>query len=383
MSASEELRARWKSVMSDNYGTPAVTVVRGEGAHVWDADGTQYLDMVAGIAVNALGHAHPGVQAAVAKQLAEYGHTSNLAIHPVGIELAERLIELSGRPGRVFFCNSGAEANEAAFKVARLTGRPVIHTAQDSFHGRTMGALTLTGQPAKREPFEPLVPGVEYFTYGEQPVLSTDSAAVIIEPIQGEAGVVPPPDGYLAELAELTQASGAMLIADEVQTGIGRTGSWFAYQQDGIAPDMVCLAKGLGGGLPIGALLTFGPAADLLRPGQHGSTFGGNPASCAAALAVLDVIDNDGLLDNAVDVGSRIAATLSAHPGVAQVRGQGLLLGVVLTAPVAKDVEVRCRQAGVLVNAIGDHVVRLAPPLILTAEQADHASTILGEAISA
>jgi acetylornithine/N-succinyldiaminopimelate aminotransferase len=360
---------RWQAVMSDNYGTPPVVIVRGEGARVWDADGREYLDMVAGIAVNALGHAHPAVTQAVARQMATYGHTSNLAIHPVGVELAERLLELSGRPGRVFFCNSGAEANEAAFKVARLTGRPVVHAAQGGFHGRTMGALSLTGQPAKRVPFEPLVPGVEFFEFGRLPAVGPESAAVIIEPIQGEAGVIPAPPGYLSELAALEP----LLIVDEVQTGIGRTGAWFAHQHELISPDMMTLAKGLGGGLPIGALLTFGPTADLLQPGQHGSTFGGNPAACAAALAVIDEIESSGLLRHAADLGLRMQQAVSAVSGVAEVRGQGLLLGVVLEQPVAKAVELSCRASGVLVNAIGDTVIRLAPPLTLTTEQAERA----------
>jgi acetylornithine/N-succinyldiaminopimelate aminotransferase len=373
------LTQRWQSVMSDNYGTPAVTVVRGEGAVVWDADGKQYLDMVAGIAVNALGHAHPAVVEAVSQQVAAYGHTSNLAIHPRGVELAERLIALAGRPGRVFFCNSGAEANEAAFKVARLTGRHVVHAAEGSFHGRTMGALTLTGQPPKRAPFEPLVAGVEYFAFGDLPQPGPDSAAIIIEPIQGEAGVVPAPEGYLAELAALEP----LLIVDEVQTGIGRTGAWFAHQPAGVVPDMLTLAKGLGGGLPIGALLTFGQTADLLRPGHHGSTFGGNPIACAAALAVLDTIESDGLLAHATALGSRIRSTLEAVPGVVRVRGAGLLLAAVLDQPDAKAVEATCRDHGVLVNAIGDHVIRLAPPLVLTEEQADRACAIIATAVSA
>jgi len=373
------LTQRWQAVMSDNYGTPAVTVVRGEGAVVWDAEGKQYLDMVAGIAVNALGHAHPAVIEAVSTQVATHGHTSNLAIHPVGVELAERLIALAGRPGRVFFCNSGAEANEAAFKVARLTGRHVVHAAHGGFHGRTMGALTLTGQPPKRIPFEPLVPGVEYFAFGELPATGPDSAAIVIEPIQGEAGVVPAPEGYLADLAALAP----MLIVDEVQTGVGRTGAWFAHQSTGIAPDMLTLAKGLGGGLPIGALLTFGPAADLLQPGHHGSTFGGNPIACAAALAVLDTIESDGLLAHVTAVGSRIRSSLQAVPGVATVRGEGLLLAAVLVQPDAKAVEATCRDHGVLVNAIGDNVIRLAPPLVLTEQQSDHACEIIASAVTA
>jgi len=369
---------RWQAVMSDNYGTPPVTVVRGEGAVVWDADGEKYLDMVAGIAVNALGHAHPTVVEAVTRQVATYGHTSNLAIHPVGVELAERLIDLVGRPGRVFFCNSGAEANEAAFKVARLTGKHVVHAADGGFHGRTMGALTLTGQPPKRTPFEPLVPGVEYFAFGVLPAPGPDSAAIIIEPIQGEAGVVPAPEGYLAEMAALEP----LLIVDEVQTGIGRTGAWFAHQRAGVEPDMMTLAKGLGGGLPIGALLTFGETADLLRPGHHGSTFGGNPVACAAALAVVDVIERDGLMAHVAAVGSRIRSALQVVPGVLAVRGEGLLLAVVLAQPDARAVEAACRVNGVLVNAIGDHVVRLAPPLVLTEEQADRACEVLATAVT-
>ncbi|MCU0278816.1 MAG: acetylornithine transaminase [Candidatus Nanopelagicales bacterium] len=379
MTTSQQWTDRWRAVMSNNYGTPPVVVVRGEGAWVWDADGKKYLDMVAGIAVNALGHAHPAIQQAVASQMAQYGHVSNLAAHPVGIELAERLIELSGRPGRVFFCNSGAEANEAAFKVARLSGAGDVLAAQGSFHGRTMGALSLTGQPAKREPFEPLVPGVRFYDYGAVPDL-TGAAALIVEPIQGEAGVVTAPAGYLPDLRVATTDAAALLIADEVQTGIGRTGRWFASQ--GAEPDMVTLAKGLGGGLPIGALLTFGPTAELLAPGHHGSTFGGSPAACAAALAVLREIESGDLLRHVQDLSARITTELEAAPGVERVRGEGLLLGVILQEPKAKQVELDCRQAGLLVNAIGDEVIRLAPPLNLTVEQADRATSILAEAIA-
>ncbi|MEI2786265.1 MAG: acetylornithine transaminase [Candidatus Nanopelagicales bacterium] len=364
--------------MSNNYGTPPVVVVRGAGALVWDDQGREYLDMMAGIAVNALGHAHPAVRAAITKQAGEYGHTSNLAIHPVGVELAERLLDMTGRQGRVFFCNSGAEANEAAFKVARLTGRHTVHAATGSFHGRTMGALSLTGQPPKRAPFEPLVPGVDFFEFGQVPRVGPDSAAIIIEPIQGEAGVIPAPRGYLQQL----RGQGALLIADEVQTGIGRTGRWLAVQHEDVAPDMITLAKGLGGGLPIGALLTFGETAELLSPGQHGSTFGGNPIACAAALAVLDTIEADGLLQHTVDVGGRITNALQDAAGVEDVRGRGLLLGVVLKEPVAKQVETDCRDHGLLVNAIGDRVIRLAPPLNLTESHADHACAVLAEALT-
>ncbi len=379
MTSSSQWTDRWRAVMSDNYGTPPIVIVRGQGATVWDADGREYLDMVAGIAVNALGHAHPAVQEAVATQMAQYGHTSNLAIHPAGVELAERLIALAGRPGRVFFCNSGAEANEAAFKVARLTGRSVVHAAEGAFHGRTMGALTLTGQPAKRAPFEPLVPGVEYFPFGQVPQVGVDSAAVIVEPIQGEAGVIPAPTGYLTALGALEP----LLIVDEVQTGIGRTGTWFAHHHEDVAPDMVTLAKGLGGGLPIGALLTFGPAAELLQPGQHGSTFGGSPVACAAALAVIDEIETHGLLQHATDLGAHIQGGLSQLSGVTEVRGAGLLLGVMLDQPIAKAVEMSCRDNGVLVNAIGDTVVRLAPPLTLSFEQAERAMDAIATGVTA
>lgn len=378
MTTSAQWTDRWRAVMSDNYGTPPVVIVRGEGAIVWDADGNEYLDMLAGIAVNALGHAHPAVQEAVAAQMARYGHTSNLAIHPAGVELAERLIDLAGRPGRAFFCNSGAEANEAAFKVARLTGRHVVHAADGAFHGRTMGALSLTGQPPKRAPFEPLVPGVEYFAFGAIPSVGPDSAEVIIEPVQGEAGVIPAASGYLRDLAELD----VLLIVDEVQTGVGRTGAWFAHQHEDVAPDMMTLAKGLGGGLPIGALLTFGETAELLQPGQHGSTFGGSPVACAAALAVIDEIESAGLLQHATDLGRHLRTDLSAVPGVSEVRGAGLLLGVVLEQPIAKAVELSCRTNGVLVNAIGDTVIRLAPPLNLTTDQADRAIAAIANGVT-
>ena len=376
---TESWQARWQGSMSDNYGTPPVALVRGQGARVWDVDGVEYLDLVAGIAVNALGHAHPAVVEAVTRQVATLGHTSNLAVHEPGVLLAERLLALldpaGARGGRVFFCNSGAEANEAAFKLSRLTGRTRVVAAVDSFHGRTMGALALTGQPAKREPFEPLPGDVAFVPFGDPVALANAvdplTAAVFLEPVQGEAGVVPAPAGFLAAAEAVARQHGALLVLDEVQTGIGRTGTWFAHQSEGVTPDVVTLAKGLGGGLPIGAMVALGGAAELFTPGSHGSTFGGNPVSCAAALAVLDTIEAEGLLERAGALGARLATELAAHPQVSHVRGRGLMLGVVLTSPIAKSVEAEARARGVLINATGPSVIRLVPPLVLTDADVD------------
>jgi len=376
---TESWQGRWQGSMSDNYGTPPVALVRGQGARVWDVDGVEYLDLVAGIAVNALGHAHPAVVEAVSRQVATLGHTSNLAVHEPGVLLAERLVALldpsGARGGRVFFCNSGAEANEAAFKLSRLTGRTRVVAAVDSFHGRTMGALALTGQPAKREPFEPLPGDVAFVPFGDPVALANAvdplTAAVFLEPVQGEAGVVPAPAGFLAAAEAVARQHGALLVLDEVQTGIGRTGCWFAHQSEGATPDVVTLAKGLGGGLPIGAMVALGGAAELFTPGSHGSTFGGNPVSCAAALAVLDTIEAEGLLERAGALGARLATELAAHPQVSHVRGRGLMLGVVLTSPIAKLVEAEARARGVLINATGPSVIRLVPPLVLTDADVD------------
>ncbi|MBO0868858.1 MAG: acetylornithine transaminase [Micromonosporaceae bacterium] len=368
---------RWQQSMMDNYGTPQLALVRGEGAVVWDESGKSYVDLVGGIAVNALGHAHPAVVAAVTRQLGTLGHVSNLYVAEPPVALAELLLALVGRPGRVFFANSGAEAVEAAFKLSRRTGRSHVVAAQGGFHGRTMGALALTGQPSKVDPFRPLPGEVTHVPYGDVAALagavSDRTAMVILEPIQGEYGVVVPPPGYLAAAREIATRHGALLVLDEVQTGVGRTGHWFAHQADGVEPDVMTLAKGLGGGLPIGACLAFGPAADLLGPGSHGSTFGGNPVSCAAALAVLGTISSDGLLDHVKRVGERLRRGVEAlgHPLVAGVRGAGLLLAVVLTEPVAASVAESLREAGFLANPVQPGVLRLAPPLIITADQAD------------
>lgn len=369
--SNEELTRRWQGSLMDNYGTPRVPLVRGEGARFWDADGKVYLDFVGGIAVNSLGTGHPAVVRAVSEQIGTLGHVSNLFIAEPPVAVAERLLELFGRAGRVFFSNSGAEAVEAAFKIGRLTGRTHMVATSGAFHGRTMGALALTGQPKKQEAFHPLPGDVTHVPFGDADALraavTTDTALVIIEPIQGENGVVVPPAGYLKAAREITSATGTLLVLDEVQTGIGRTGHWFEHQAHGVEPDVVTLAKGLGGGLPIGATIAFGAAADLLTPGQHGTTFGGNPVSCAAALAVLDTIAADGILDNVKRQGDRLRHGIEAlgHPLVDHVRGAGLLLGIVLTEPLAPQVQQAAQDAGLLVNAAVPDTVRLAPPLIL------------------
>ncbi|KFU76448.1 acetylornithine aminotransferase [Amycolatopsis lurida] len=368
----------WKSSLMDNYGTPALTLVRGEGAKVWDADGKPYVDLLGGIAVNALGHAHPAVVAAVTEQVAKLGHTSNLYVNPVAVELAETLLDVAGLSGnaKVLFVNSGAEANEAALKISRLTGRTKIVACEGAFHGRTMGALSLTGQPSKRDAFAPLVPGVTHVPYGDVAALraavDTETAAVFLEPILGEAGVVPAPDGYLQAAREITKATGTLLVLDEVQTGIGRTGAWFAFQHTGIVPDVITLAKGLGGGLPIGAVIGVGEAGELMKPGQHGTTFGGNPICCAAGLAVLKTITKDNLNDHVSALGKDIASRVEelGHPLVSGVRGAGLLLGIALREPVSAAVAKAAQDAGYLVNPIAPDTIRLAPPLILSAEEA-------------
>ncbi|NKS62721.1 acetylornithine transaminase [Rhodococcus hoagii] len=384
MTATTDLQQRWSGALMNTYGVPRVALVRGEGAVVTDADGKQYLDLLAGIAVNILGHAHPAIVEAVTTQLSTLGHVSNLYASEPAVALAEHLLMQLGVgdnagtvTGRVFLCNSGTEANEAAFKLARATGRRKIIAAEKAFHGRTMGALALTGQPDKRAPFEPMPPGVEHIPYGDLEALDRavdeDTAAVFLEPIMGEGGVVVPPEGYLAGARKITAERGALLVLDEVQTGIGRTGWFYAHQAAGIVPDVMTLAKGLGGGMPVGACIATGAAAELFGPGKHGTTFGGNPVCAAAALAVLKTIAADDLLTRADMIGKVLSTGIEGlgHPLVDHVRGSGLLLGVVLTQDVAPTVEAAAREAGYLVNAAQPGVIRLAPPLILTEEQAE------------
>ncbi|MFL6099125.1 MAG: acetylornithine transaminase [Actinomycetales bacterium] len=373
------------SVMA-TYGIPQRVLVRGEGCWVWDADGRRYLDLLGGIATTALGHAHPLLVSTVTAQLATLGHVSNFFATAPQVALAERLIEIAGAEAgsAVFFCNSGAEANEAAFKMSRRTGRVRIVAAQDAFHGRTMGALALTHKAAYREPFGPLPGDVTHVPYGDVEALRRavdDSvAAVFLEPIQGEAGVRPAPDGYLAAAREVTERYGALLVIDEVQTGIGRTGAWFAHTRHGVRADVVTVAKSLGGGLPIGAAVALNRrAATLLGAGQHGTTYGGNPVSCAAGLAVLHAIERDDLLGNARRVGSRLRDGIAAraHPLVADVRGEGLLIAVGLTRPVAAEATRAALEQGFIVNAVAPDALRLAPALVVTPEQADSFVTAL------
>ncbi len=411
MTETEALQKRFSAVLMPNYGVPPVAISRGQGCRVWDADGREYLDLIAGIAVSSLGHAHPAIIEAVASQVAALAHTSNLFLHEREVELAERLLSLLGADGRVFFTNSGTEANEAAVKLVRRTqgpAQPVMVAAEHSFHGRTMGALALTGKESIRAPFGPFGLTVRFVPFGDAAALreavDADCAAVFLEPCLGEGGVVPAPPGYLRAAREACDQAGALLVIDEIQSGIGRTGTWFAHQSEEVRPDILTLAKGLGGGLPIGACIglapstsadpsTFSdpstsastppvPTTSLAPPappgpafakGEHGSTFGGNPVACAAALAVLDTIERDGLLANVAAVGERLVAGIEEvkHPLVAGVRGSGLWLAIALTSDAAAGVEAAARQAGFLVNAVQPNAIRLAPPLILSANQAD------------
>ncbi|WAH97981.1 acetylornithine transaminase [Arthrobacter sp. MMS18-M83] len=387
-STGSDWLARYSSSLMGVFGTPQRVLVRGAGALVWDADGKEYLDLLGGIAVNALGHAHPFVTSVISSQLATLGHVSNFFTSPTQIALAEKLLSITNAPAgsKVFFANSGTEANEAAFKLARRNSeapagaksakRTKIIALEGAFHGRTMGALALTAKEAYRTPFEPLPGGVVHIPFGDiealRAAVDETTAAVFLEPIQGEAGVRPLSVEYLLAAREATTAAGALLILDEVQTGIGRTGKWLASEDAGIVPDAVTLAKGLGGGFPVGALITFGaPTSSLLTAGQHGTTFGGNPVATAAALATLHAIESQGVLENVLTVGARLRAGLSDVDGVAEVRGEGLLIGFDLDAEIAPAMVTAALDAGFIINSPGPRTIRLAPPLILTTEQAD------------
>ena len=364
----------WDDVMMSNYGTPSRTFVSAKGALLKDDQGKTYVDFLAGIATNVLGHGHPAVIKAVTKQISTLAHVSNFFSHPQGLLLASRLQKMTGDSNaRIFFCNSGAEANEAALKISRRTGRIRIVAAQGSFHGRTMGALSMTGQPSKREPFTPLLKGITHVPYGDLSAMSRavtrKTAMVIIEPIMGEAGVITPEDGYLAGLRIICDRVGALLVFDCVQTGIGRTGQWFGFEHENVQPDVVTLAKGLGGGLPLGATIAYGRTAQLLQPGDHGTTFGGNPVACAAANAVLDVIESKKLMQSTRVFERKIKKSVSHIPGVSEVRGRGLLLGIELNSPIAKQVATAMLDAGVIVNAANEQTIRIAPPLIVTMPQ--------------
>lgn len=389
-----ELVARHTGSVMNTFGPPSRAFVRGEGAYLWDADGKRYLDLLAGIAVNALGHAHPQVIGAISAQLSTLGHVSNFFATPTQIALAEKLDALvtanaPGTPARVFFTNSGTEANEAGFKITRMTGRSKVIAMAGSFHGRSMGALALTSNPKYREPFEPLPGEVVFVPFGDVDALAAavdqTTAAVLIEPIQGENGVVEPPDGFLAAARTITAGAGALLWFDEVQTGIGRCGDWLASSASGVCADIVTFAKGLGNGFPIGACVATGEAATLLGPGSHGTTFGGNPVAAAAGLAVLGIIERDNLLDHVRLTGDRLATTIMDlnHPGIDQVRGRGLLRGVVLTEPKAPAVAAAALDAGFVINAPRPNVIRLVPPLIITDAQLDEFVAVLPQLLEA
>ncbi|HSE71350.1 MAG TPA: acetylornithine transaminase [Nocardioidaceae bacterium] len=371
--SSEQIQQRYAAALMNTFGPPKLVLTRGEGAVVWDAEGNRYVDLLGGIAVNALGHAHPALVEAVSDQLATLGHVSNFFATEPQVALAERLLSLLGVEGKVFFANSGAEANEAAFKLTRRTGRTHVVSTEGSFHGRTMGSLALTSKAAYREPFEPLPGGVTFVPYGDADALAEavtdETAAVVLEPIQGEAGVIMPPEGYLARAREITREHGALLWFDEVQTGMGRTGTWFAHDTSGVTPDLVTLAKGLAGGIPIGALVAVGEHGTLLQPGNHGTTFGGNPVAARAALAVIDTIEAEGLLANATKVGEQLRAGL-ADERVTEVRGAGLLIGLDLSKPVSAAVTDAALARGFILNAPAPDRIRLAPPLVLTEAQA-------------
>ena len=365
---------RWDASLQNNYGKPAITLVKGKGIVVTDADGKTYLDFLGGIATSILGHAHPAIVKAVTKQVSILSHVSNFYAHPNAIELAEKLVSMTGdKNAKVFFCQSGAEANEAALKLSRRTGKVRIVAAQGAFHGRTMGALSLTGQPSKREPFLPLIKGVKHVPYGDfdamRKAVSKKTAMVIIEPIMGEAGVIVPPADYLQQLRELCDKNGSLLVIDAVQTGMGRTGDWFGYEYSGITPDVITLAKGLGGGLPLGAMIALGKAADLFQPGDHGSTFGGNPVTTAAGLGAIKYIEAQEILSKVEKQGAHLMQELALIPGVKEVRGAGLLLGIELESLKASDVSDAMRAAGVLVNAANATTIRIAPALIVTDAQ--------------
>ncbi|MGN6252952.1 MAG: acetylornithine transaminase [Marmoricola sp.] len=370
MTTTAAWQERYAGALMNTFGPPQLVLSRGEGAHVWDVEGREYVDLLGGIAVNVLGHAHPALVDAVTTQLSTLGHVSNFFTSEPQIALAERLLALAGRPGRAFFTNSGTEANEAALKLSRRTGRTHLVAAEGAFHGRTMGALALTAKAAYRDPFEPLPGEVTFVPYGDTDALAAavtdETAAVVLEPLQGEAGVVVPPAGYLAAARRITHDHGALLWLDEVQTGVGRTGRWFAAATDpDVAPDVVTIAKGLGGGIPIGACLAFGGAADLLQPGNHGTTFGGNPVACAAGLAVIGTIERDDLLARAEQLGRSLREGLAADARVTEVRGEGLLIGLDLAEERSAQVLVAAREAGFILNNPTPSRIRLAPALVL------------------
>jgi len=374
----------WNNIFLNNYGTPAIELVAGEGVIVKDSQGNIYLDFLSGIAVNSLGHAHPVIIEAVSDQIKKLSHTSNFYANDPSIKLAKKLIAITNFDAKVFFCNSGTEANEAAIKLSRRTGKKQLIAAHNSFHGRTMGSLSITGQLAKQKPFEPLIGDVRFININTKSgvrKIKRKSAAVFLESIQGEGGVTPCDDEFLQSVRSKSSKTKTLLVMDEVQTGLGRTGNWFGFEKSGIKPDVITLAKGLGGGLPMGAMLVTGEAKELFEPGQHGSTFGGNPVVASAALATLNFIEKEDLLNNATNMGQLLIKLITQIESVTEVRGRGLLLGVGLKDVMAKDVELECRKLGLLLNAVNENTLRLAPALIVNIDQVKRCAEIIDDAI--
>ena len=382
-----EAQKLWESSLLDNYSTPSLHLTHGSGCEVWDVEGNRYLDFLGGIATNLLGHAHPKIVDVISKQAATLSHVSNFYSHPQILELATKLQKMTGAENaRVFFCNSGAEANEAAMKLSRLTGKKKILSFEGSFHGRTMGALSITGQREKRESFKPLVPKIDFAEYNNMKSvkrrISKRTAMLIVEPIQGEKGVIPAKKGFLKFLRDITTENETLLAIDAVQTGMGRTGRWFGFEEAGITPDIITLAKGLGGGLPMGAMIAIGKTASLYRPGSHGSTFGGNPIVAACANTTIEIIEKESLLKRNLQAGELLKSELSQINGVREVRGSGLLLGIVLTNPISKELMKRLLELKILVNSPSDDVIRIAPAYVVSDSQIEEFITIFRKAIS-
>ena len=383
----KSVEQRWESVFQRSYGSPKLNIIKGKGTYLVDENGKRYLDFIGGIATNVLGHSHPVFIKAIKEQSNQVAHVSNLYANPISLKLAGKLIELTGMTdARVFFCNSGTEANEAALKLSRKTGRTRIVSTIGSFHGRTIGALSITGQPDKRKPFLPLLDKVKYVPFGDinaiRKAISNKTAMVIVEPIQGENGVIMPPAGYLKAIRELCDLTGALFVIDAIQTGMGRTGFWFGFEHEEITPDVITLAKGLGGGLPLGAMIALGSAAELFKPGEHGSTFGGNPISCAAGLAAINEIEKRSLNEKALELGEFLKGELLEIEGVSEVRGRGLLIGIGLEKPWAKEIANFLMAKGVLVNAPNENTIRIAPPLIITKKEASKFVKIFSEVMA-
>ena len=383
----KSVEQRWETVFQRSYGSPKLNIIKGKGAYLIDENGKRYLDFIGGIATNVLGHTHPVFVKAIKEQSNQVAHVSNLYANPTSLNLAEKLIQLTDAPdARVFFCNSGTEANEAAIKLSRKTGRTRIVSTIGAFHGRTIGALSITGQTEKRKPFLPLLDKVKYVPFGDieamRKTITKKTAMVIVEPIQGENGVIVPPAGYLKALRQICDSTGALFVIDAIQTGMGRTGFWFGYEQEEIIPDVITLAKGLGGGLPLGAMIAIGSAAELFKPGEHGSTFGGNPISCAAGLAAINEIEKRSLNEKALELGEFLKNELLNIEGVSEVRGRGLLLGIGLEKPWAKEIANYLLAKGMLVNSPNENTIRIAPPLIITKKEASKFVKVFSEVMT-